>query len=88
MEFVERRLKEMFIRPGRWGGAEAFEMQVLLLLEIRYVMKSPGDNRNFVELYSGFLQRESANAGCRAMSASNKDVRQIAQVMKRFRDSL
>ena len=43
-DFIEERLDLMLAHPKNWGTAEAYELQVLLLLEMRLHVDSAHEN--------------------------------------------
>lgn len=82
-EDLEARLERMFQSRGpRWGDPEAYELQVLLLLELLYF---PDDPDAFMQLYNRFLaQRLPAVQGSRMSSVlSSHD--SLAMEMRAFK---
>jgi len=49
---IDRRLKSLVTKPKMWGDLEAVELQMLLLLEIRWIVlnpKAPNGKERFVQ---------------------------------------
>jgi hypothetical protein len=40
LDFIESRIESLLVRPGLWGSDEAVEMQLLQLLEVRFLATS------------------------------------------------
>lgn len=60
LEWVDRRLDAMLARPRAWGGGEAVETQVLLLLQFRALLARPGASKvatHALESYFEYLER-------------------------------
>lgn len=91
-EFIDARLEAMLSHPHTWGGPEAFELQVLLLLELRQFIRNSvtpsASLRNHLDAYSGFLRARHPELGPRPMSAVCEDVEAIAQQLDEFRKLL
>jgi hypothetical protein len=91
-EFVEQRLEDMLSHPEHWGGAEAYELQALLLLELRLLLSHQTSEaeslRTINDLYSAFVASEYPEVGARPLSATTSDFGQIARALRRFRDTL
>jgi hypothetical protein len=89
---LDGRLDAMLnIRPKLWGSPEAYELQVLLLLELRFagVLHPHAQNTRAInERYSTFLRRSFTEAGCRPLSSITDDFILIAQTLSAFRRSL
>jgi len=88
LEFVNGRLDAMLTHPLNWGGAEAFELQVLLLLELREFLRNPNSPSSHLERYSAFLRASHSDLGPRPLSAVSDDIETIAQLLGQFRESL
>ena len=93
IEFIESRLDAMLSHPLNWGGAEAYELQVLLLLELRQFARTPATTpsislRLHLDAYSKFLRLSRPELGPRPLSAVSDDVESIAQRMQEFSASL
>lgn len=88
-EFLDARLDAMLAHPLNWGGAEAFELQVLLLLELRQFLRRPSapapSLRTHLDAYSSFLRGRWPDLGPRPLSAISDDVEVIAQGLDEFR---
>lgn len=88
-EFINARLDVMLAHPLRWGGAEAFELQVLLLLELQRLLRDPASRhqgpREHVAEYTAFLQTAWEDLGPRPLSAVTSDLGEIARELSRFR---
>lgn len=88
-EFIDGRLDAMLAHPEYWGEAEAFEMQVLLLLELRQFLKTPATPsqslRIQTDLYSEFIRTRHPEVGPRPLSAAGYDANSIANCMEHFR---
>jgi hypothetical protein len=91
-EFIDARLDEMLSHPLNWGGAEAFELQVLLLLELRQFLRggsAPSPSlRTHLDAYSSFLRMRFPALGPRPLSAVSSDAEEIARHLEEFRASL
>jgi hypothetical protein len=89
VDVLDERLDAMLARPGMWGGAEAVELQVLLLLELRIVAMRPAFRNRAMELlkgqYSSFLQRRFPDAGPRMLSALAADPHELASLLEQLR---
>lgn len=88
-EFIDGRLDAMLAHPEHWGDAEAFEMQVLLLLELRQFLRAPASPsqslRMQTDLYSDFLRARYPEVGPRPLSAAGYEASSIAHCMEQFR---
>lgn len=89
---LDERLDAMLnLRPKLWGSAEAYELQVLLLLELRFtgILHPDAQNSSAMnERYSSFLRRSFTEACCRPLSAITDDFNLIARLLSAFRQSL
>ena len=87
--FVDERLDAMLARPKYWGSAEAFETQVLLLLEMREHLTSglvgQQSLRAFQDRYNAFMRRHVPELGTRPLFAVVTDVTRIAALLQQFR---
>jgi hypothetical protein len=71
---------------GPWGSCEAYELQVLLLLELRFF---PGHREKLTELYVAFLSPLYPDLGSRPLSALQRvDLGRIARILTAFRGEL
>ncbi len=88
-EFIDGRLDAMLAHPEHWGDAEAFEMQVLLLLELRQFLRAPASPsqslRMQTDLYSDFIRARYPEVGPRPLSAAGYEASSIAHCMEQFR---
>lgn len=88
-EFIDARLDAMLSHPLNWGGAEAFELQVLLLLELRQFLHSPSEPssslRAHLDQYTHFLRARRPDLGARPLSVVSDDHELIAQHLEAFR---
>jgi hypothetical protein len=84
--FIETRIEMMLEHPRNWGGPEAFELQVLLLLEIRHSLRLQRvrNMQNFLGDYSDFLRPRFPKVGNRPMSAICNDFESIAGALRGF----
>ena len=83
---IETKLDQMLLqrRPAMWGGPEAFELQVLLLLDLLYGAASPVSHR-----FHAFLQpRHGHYLGCRSLSSTTPDYDVLTTELKAFRAEL
>ncbi len=91
-DFVDERLDRMLERPKNWGAAEAFELQVLLLLEVRRNLEGgPGGQASLIAIhddYAAFLKAQFPELGPRPLCSITPDVEVIADALKGFRASL
>lgn len=86
LELIDQRLDAMLMHaPEYWGSAEAYELQVLLLLELRY---GPHEQAFFMQGYSTFLQERRPEVGCRSLAAVESNVGVIAETLHEFRSEL
>lgn len=91
---LEARLDVMlaYPRPEAWASnTEAFEAQVLLLLELRYASDLGFNGDNMVPLqeqYSAFLRPRFPKCGCRPLSAITDDLGVLRQALGAFRSAL
>jgi hypothetical protein len=77
---LDDRISAMLDRPAIWGGPEAYELQLLLLIEIRYSLR-----RNDLQTaYAKFLSEVYPLAGARPASATTNDLTFIASLLKQF----
>ena len=87
--FVEERLDAMLARPKCWGSAEAFETQVLLLLEMREHLSSglfgQESLRALQDRYNTFMRSKVSELGARPLCAVLTDVNRIAALLTEFR---
>lgn len=88
-DYIEQRLDQMLARPLNWGGAEAFELQVLLLLELRDVLRAASVGsvslRAHLDRYTTFLRTRRSDLGPRPLSAVTDDLELIARLLEEFR---
>lgn len=87
LEVVRNRLEQMLTQPDeRWGKAEAYELQVLLLIELEGILRGVLDKeesqRKLVDNYTKFNQRVIP------LSAETRDLAEIADHLTRFRLSM
>lgn len=91
-DFVDERLNAMLQHPDSWGGPEAFELQVLLLLESAQTSFAGRSGQEslvaFQDRYAKFLRRDFPKVGARPLSTITDDVRVIAGALKAFREIL
>lgn len=91
-DFVKTRLDQMLTYPENWGGPEAYELQVLLLIEIEMLMANrlaEADSLRLVlDRYSMFLQKELPSLGARPLSTVIDDFEKLSEHLTRFRQSL
>jgi hypothetical protein len=83
---VINRLEVMLDRPELWGGPEAYEYQVLTLLEMLY-----GSERNewrLAEKWSAFVAKRDPDIGCRPMSGMTSSHVHISNMLRLFRAEL
>jgi hypothetical protein len=85
--YLDARLDGMLARPRAWGSPEAFELQVLLLLEVRQVVVREAQRTGAVRdrEYVQFLAERLPEHGCRALSATFSDHETIAEHLRAFR---
>lgn len=89
--FIDERLDLMLAHPEHWGGAEAFESQVLLLLELREVVdaeteiSSQSSLRQLLDGYVAFLRPLFPDLGPRPLSTIVNDLVPIATALGQFR---
>ena len=94
LNFIDERLDLMLAHPQSWGGAEAFELQVLLLLELRQVVRADvevstqSSLRLLLDEYSAFLRPLFPELGPRPLSSELDDPSAIATPLGQFRESL
>lgn len=91
--FIDQRLDSMLANPEYWGNAEAFELQVILLLEIKAVMSVPRTSQKslrwILDEYYGFLCARRPDSPPRPLSAVvGEDFDLIARHLQSFRDQL
>lgn len=92
--FIDERLDLMLAHPEHWGGAEAFESQVLLLLELQEVVRANTDVssqnslRQLLDGYVAFLRPLFPDLGPRPLSSVLNDQFVIATALEQFRASL
>lgn len=71
---------------GPWGSCEAYELQVLLLLELRFF---PGGRQALTKLYTAFLSPLYPELGARPLSVLQRvDLGRIARILTAFRTEL
>lgn len=91
-EFIDARLDAMLAHPLNWGGAEAFELQVLLLLELRQFLRQPlppsKSLRTHLDGYSSFIRERRPDMGPQPLSAVTDDIEAIARELDDFRAAL
>lgn len=75
---AEARIDAMLAHPHYWGGAEAYELQLLLAMEF-------AEERNVQQDYSVFLAGTRPEVGARPLSAVTSDLEEIASAMRDFR---
>lgn len=83
---LDRRLDIMLhLRPELWGSPEAYELQVLLLLELRFVSSNAS---GITERYSAFLRPSFPNIGCGMLSSLTDDFSVLSETLSAFRSIL
>jgi hypothetical protein len=87
---IAKRLDEMLYagQAGRgpmWGGPEAYELQVLLLLEFLFC---PDDHHSIMTRYSQFFGPRHPTKGCRVLSAIVSDHQVLASEFRAFKEHL
>jgi hypothetical protein len=92
-DFIEERLDSMLANPEFWGDAEAFELQVILLLEIRTALRTPRTPaeslRWILDQYYSFLRARRPDAPPQPLSAVvGEDFGLIAGHLQGFREHL
>lgn len=92
-EFVDSRLDMMLAHPNNWGSTEAFELQVLLLLELQMVLRCadvPRDSlRILLDAYASFMRKQRPDLGPRPVSTVlPNDPATISRYLEEFRESL
>lgn len=91
---IDARLNVMLTgpRPDLWASTtEGFELQVLLLLELRFAETlgfDPDNGALLQERYSAFLRPRFPNKGCRPLSAVTNDFTVVRQALSAFRETL
>ena len=65
LRFIDERLDQMLEAPQLWGADESVELQILQLLEIRFLIVSPGRPENWRQVqgdYERFLEEPLAGS--------------------------
>ncbi len=79
----------MLAHPEDWGGPEAYELQVLLLIEIEILLteklSEPDSLRLVLDRYSTFLRRELPARGARSLSTVIDDCARFSEYLAGFR---
>lgn len=90
--FINERLDSMLTNPTNWGCAEAFEAQVILLLEInehsQLGLVGQKSIREFQNSYNEFMRTKIPDLGARPLCTIVEDVRKIASLLSEFRAQL
>ncbi len=90
-DFIRTRLDQMLAYPENWGGPEAYEFQVLLLIEIEMLLANklvePDSLRLIFDRYSMFLQKELPTLGVRPLSTVIDDFKKLSEYLTHFRQS-
>lgn len=83
---IEQRLDLMLDKmpPAMWGGPEAYELQVILLLELLYRR----DSERFMDRYCRFLADRHPELGPRPLSAVHQDHSVLTTELRAFRAQL
>lgn len=94
-ELLDTRLDEMLGFPGKdcgldhglWGSCESYELQVILLLELRFF---PYDReRRLMDAYHSFFSRRFPEKGCRYLSGMRTlPVSELSRQLGDFRKHL
>lgn len=91
-EFIEERLDVMLLHPEFWGSAEAFELQVLLLLEMQGYLRAPvplqDSLRRLLDTYHAFVRSVRPGSPPCPLSAQGEAVVSIASMLMVFRRQL
>lgn len=88
IEFVNERLDAMLARPKMWGGAEAIELQVILLLEFLAKDALPDQDPNewIMRRYLPFIRKAlSSNAPWLLSGHFSSDVDSLVKQLAAFR---
>ncbi len=92
-DFVDQRLDSMLANPEYWGNAESFELQVILLLEIKTALHAPRapqeSLRWILDQYYSFLRAGRPDSPPQPLSAVvGEDFGLIASCLQGFREHL
>lgn len=83
--YLDSTLDSIFARPPMWGGPEAIELQVLLLLEIKAVLGgAPDAHAGVMGRYEVFL-REVGDRTAHLLSGQTSDIERLAAHLAEFR---
>ncbi|MDP1916428.1 MAG: hypothetical protein Q8L14_09295 [Myxococcales bacterium] len=87
--WVDKRLNQIRERPEMWGGAEAVELQLLLLAEAAMTLRRPSelrDDRSVLEFYLNSLplNREGIDGVPRARTYQWQQGRTRAEIVMEF----
>ena len=82
----------MLAHPDYWGSAEAYELQVLLLLEMELMVLGEVSDRESLqrlqERYAIFLSASHPDIGARPLSAITSETREIGKALREFRNAM
>lgn len=82
---LEQTLTAILANPTpMWGNSEAYELQVLMLLQLRYQLPP----NVLIRRYSIFMKERSPDLGCRILSSLEEDMATLGKHLKAFRESL
>lgn len=92
-DFIDQRLDAMLASPEFWGDAEAFELQVILLLELKTALRAPRPPseslRWILDEYYRFLRARRPDSPPQPLSAVvGEDFDLIAGLLQGFREHL
>lgn len=92
-DFIDQRLDSMLANPEFWGNAEAFELQVILLLEMKAALHAPRASQEslrwILDEYHAFLRARRPGAPPQPLSAVvGEDFGLIAGYLQGFREHL
>jgi hypothetical protein len=89
IDVLEERLDAILARPSMWGGAEAVELQILLLLELRMFAAMPALRLRapdvVMKLHSELVQQRFPDAGPRTLAELSDGPDELARELSVLR---
>lgn len=82
-EMIDKYTKEILECPLMYGGLLAAEMQILLLLDLKYLKIDSINPREILDMYQVFLKKEFGS-NIKPLSALELEPKKFSELMKKF----